>query len=1227
MNGGSFWNRQGGDPSNDLVVLDNWRHRQVGNPHTNLPPGPHLAGPPGLGTLDHTLGSLASEMERNRHAGGGYGAQGAAYPKPNERALHPSAGPNAPVSLGDLHLSHGNGLSQLPLDMNPSSALHPQKTIAEVSNRRREAIKSSFRRIDVKGQGWVSIQDLAFGLQRFGHLSSMDQQRVLHGIAGNSPQRVSFAQFSVYYQLLGSTIERDRDFEDLMRHHWGFPEVSDILEDMKNKFAMVGLAYAFRHALQQGDSPELSIEAFHAAIKQVGMTYSSHDVHRVFDSFDMSGMGQAQNLEVMKLTAHLTSAARPATPVGIGWGTAHFSEVHSQASDLHQSTTSLPSASVHGMSPQGGMLGMGGLHGMHGMQNSSSSVSLHGGSGLTAGSKLAEPAAAPPETPEVNENDGGNPNAPPPQAPPEEDDEGSPAPPESSADAKLGYPMPPEAPPEDDDEMAPQEMANPQDDDAPDAPPEKAAPPSHYSGATATHSYSPGSPLKYSGAMISGGGHAMAAAAAGNGGMKGQKRAVTIGINYLTLPKGQGQLAGCINDSDTFIKLLTEEFGYKVEDIRQLRDDHPKRMPTRKNMQAALAWLVNGAKEGDHLFFHYSGHGSQQRDASHDEIDGKDECLVPCDFQHHGMIADDDIRRIIVSPLPKGVRLTCVLDCCHSGTGMDLPYKVILHTDGVSADIKKKSGRMSSNPTEGDVVMISGCKDTQTSADIGAGSAGNKSPAGAMTTAFKTVITQNATASYHDVLIDMRKFLKSRGFAQVPQLCSEHFLNLTECFMPEVEPPYEAPPPSMRTAQQRAVTIGINYLTLWPGRGRLSGCINDSDTMVGILKEVFGFQDNQILRLRDDQPNLMPSKANMMKALAWLTQGVQNGDELFLHYSGHGGQQKDRLGDERDGMDETLIPCDFQTAGQITDDELHNVLVRDLPKGVRMWVILDCCHSGTALDLVYKVRLSADGRTPRVTKSRTKREKKHTEAEVIMISGCKDDQTSADIGAGTAGAAKASGAMTTAFRHCINRSVTCEDLLVRMRTFLKRNHFDQVPQMSSEQFVQMDHSFVDYQMKKRSKRALPDSIASRSLQQAGAGAMPMTQQMMSFSPQQTAFNGSPQQKWRPIDETQMPGSPMPMSPMGGGMPGMLPLSADDLVLGKRINDLELEIAKLRTEGPAQGQQSMPFPMQSQMVPSMPPFGASSPMPTMAGAPMAMGYSGDPMQIPGGPPFGGPPGFM
>lgn len=48
-----------------------------------------------------------------------------------------------------------------------------------------------------------------------------------------------------------------------------------------------------------------------------------------------------------------------------------------------------------------------------------------------------------------------------------------------------------------------------------------------------------------------------------------------------------------------------------------------------------------------------------------------------------------------------------------------------------------------------------------------------------------------------------------------------------------------------------------------------------------------------------------------------------------------------------------------------------------------------------------------------------------SKAEVVMISGCKDSQTSADVQA--LAAQKSAGAMTTAFRSCVSRSITCED--------------------------------------------------------------------------------------------------------------------------------------------------------------------------------------------------------
>lgn len=87
--------------------------------------------------------------------------------------------------------------------------------------------------------------------------------------------------------------------------------------------------------------------------------------------------------------------------------------------------------------------------------------------------------------------------------------------------------------------------------------------------------------------------------------------------------------------------------------------------------------------------------------------------------------------------------------------------------------------------------------------------------------------------------------------------------------------------------------------------------------------------------------------------MKWLVENATEGDSLFFHYSGHGGQQEDTTGVEEDGMDETIMPVDFQQSGQITDDEIHDMLVKPLPEGVRLTAIFDSCHSQTVMDLPY----------------------------------------------------------------------------------------------------------------------------------------------------------------------------------------------------------------------------------------------------------------------------------
>ena len=100
----------------------------------------------------------------------------------------------------------------------------------------------------------------------------------------------------------------------------------------------------------------------------------------------------------------------------------------------------------------------------------------------------------------------------------------------------------------------------------------------------------------------------------------------------------------------------------------------PARVPTRANLLRAMRWLVEGSGSGDSLVFHFSGHGVQKLDLNGDEVDGYNEALCPADFERSGKILDDEINETIVRPLGRGVKLHAVVDTCHSGTILDLPY-------------------------------------------------------------------------------------------------------------------------------------------------------------------------------------------------------------------------------------------------------------------------------------------------------------------------------------------------------------------------------------------------------------------------------------------------------------------------------------------------------------------------------------------------------------------------
>ncbi|MCJ1433680.1 hypothetical protein MMC27_003044 [Xylographa pallens] len=238
-------------------------------------------------------------------------------------------------------------------------------------------------------------------------------------------------------------------------------------------------------------------------------------------------------------------------------------------------------------------------------------------------------------------------------------------------------------------------------------------------------------------------------------------------------------------------------------------------------------------------------------------------------------------------------------------------------------------------------------------------------------------------------------------------------------------------------------------------------------------------QYNQVVLTDARQGPFYPSGHNMLAAMDWLV--------------------RDPDGDRASGFDDTIVPVDFEQNGQIDSDTLHKRLVSRLPPNSSLFVVFDCCHSGSAIELPYVYRSDADGNVTLVDsvkqglhlaqaaqhllqggfsmskvndakqllagaqsffqgfKHRGEPQQeglgeehfvedwKDEHKRVFMYSGCQDDQTSADASIG----GEHVGAMSWSFLQVMqsNPNPSYVEVLQNTRQLLKQK-YQQVPQLS-----------------------------------------------------------------------------------------------------------------------------------------------------------------------------------
>jgi len=205
-----------------------------------------------------------------------------------------------------------------------------------------------------------------------------------------------------------------------------------------------------------------------------------------------------------------------------------------------------------------------------------------------------------------------------------------------------------------------------------------------------------------------------------------------------------------------------------------------------------------------------------------------------------------------------------------------------------------------------------------------------------------------------------------------------------------------------------ALCIGVNrvdpkHYQGWDGP--LRGCENDAKDMLAIALSK-GFEEKA-------SGTLLTSDATRKKVIDGIKKAAKNlkeGDIFMISYSGHGGQIPDLDDEEADCLDETWCLYD----GELLDDELYT-LWQSFKEGVRILLFTDSCHSGTVVrGLTQGDNFSSQRSMPFdvapvvYSKNKTfyddilkahpknKRMDVTIKATALLISGCQDNQTSAD---------------------------------------------------------------------------------------------------------------------------------------------------------------------------------------------------------------------------------------
>jgi hypothetical protein len=160
-----------------------------------------------------------------------------------------------------------------------------------------------------------------------------------------------------------------------------------------------------------------------------------------------------------------------------------------------------------------------------------------------------------------------------------------------------------------------------------------------------------------------------------------------------------------------------------------------------------------------------------------------------------------------------------------------------------------------------------------------------------------------------------------------------------------------------------ALLIGINYYK--PNRlyKSLKGAVRDINLVETFLKQTLKIPPERIRTLtssNEEDTALLnatsaqeqkPTYENIVNAFNEITAIAQPGEQVYIHYSGHGGRATTVYPFKQEQNDEAIVPMDIgdtEEGRYLRDVEMTTLLKRMTDKGLVVTMVLDSCNSGGA---------------------------------------------------------------------------------------------------------------------------------------------------------------------------------------------------------------------------------------------------------------------------------------